>query len=79
MLAHLEDLNLTALQLNIRHGHFLLRHDLNRNIFAGLLVNGGLDEAELTLTERLLNIVEVVQSRVPNDFLDCLNPSELLV
>ena len=79
MLAHLEDLNLTALQLNIGHGHLLLRHNLNRNIFAGLLVNGGLDEAELTLTERLLNIVEVVQSRVPNDFLDCLNPSELLV
>ena len=42
-------------------------------------MNGGLDEAELTLTERLLNIVEVVQSRVPNDFLDCLNPSELLI
>jgi hypothetical protein len=42
-------------------------------------VNGGLYEAELTLTERLLNIVEVVQRRVANDFLDCLNPSELLV
>lgn len=79
MLAHLEDLNLTALQLNIRHSHLLLRHDLNRNIFAGLLVNGRLYEAELTLTERLLNIVEVSQRRVANDFLDCLNPSKLLV
>lgn len=50
MLAHLEDLNLAALQLNIRHGHLFLRHNFDCDIFACLFVNGGLDEAELTLT-----------------------------
>ena len=40
VLAHLEDLDLSALQLNILHRHLPLGHDLDSNRLASLLVDG---------------------------------------
>ena len=50
MLAHLQNLNFTPLQFNILNGHLLLGHDLDSDRLARLLVDGGLDEAEFTLS-----------------------------
>lgn len=38
-------------------------------------MNGGFDQAELSLTEWLLNFVEVMQIRVANHLLDGSNPA----
>ena len=75
MLAHFEDLDLSPLQLDVGHGHLLLRHDLDCYVLSGLLVNGGLYEAELALAQCLFNVVVVRETRVANNFLDSLDPS----
>ena len=40
VLAHLQDFNLTALELNVLHRHLLLRHDFDGDGLPGLLVDG---------------------------------------
>lgn len=62
VLTHFEDFNLTALQLDVLHGHFFLAHDLDGHLLAGFLVNTCLDQTELAFAECLLDFVEVEQT-----------------
>lgn len=59
VLAHLEDLNLAALQFDILHRHLLLLHDLDGDGLEGLFVHGRLNKTELALAEGLLDLIEV--------------------
>ena len=48
VLAHLEDFDLTPLQLDVTDRHFFLRHNLDGHAFAGLFMDGGLYKTKLT-------------------------------
>jgi hypothetical protein len=74
VLAHLEDLNFSALKLYVRDCHFLLGHDLNGNTLACLLMNTLFNKAKLSLAQGVFDVIEVIQTRVTNDFLDSLDP-----
>lgn len=77
VLTHLENLNLATLQLHILNRHLLLGHDFNGDSLARLLVDGRLDEAELALAERLLDLVEIEDVGVTNDRFDGGHPTLL--
>ena len=79
MLTHLENFYFSSLQLNILHRHLPLGHDLDSHGLSALLVDGGLDKTKLALAERLLDLVEVKDIGVSNDFLDRVHPTLLLL
>jgi len=79
MLAHLQNFNLSPLQLNILNGHLLLRHHFDSHFFTGVLVHGGLDETKLSFTKGLLDIVVVEEVRVADDLLDGVHPLSLVL
>ena len=78
VLAHLEDFDLTTLQLHILHGHLLFGHDLHGDGLARLLVDSGLDETEFTLAESLFDLIEVKDIGVSDDLFDGGHPTLLL-
>lgn len=74
VLAHLKDFNFPSLELDVTDSHFLLAHDLDGHQLARLLVDGGLNQAELALAQGFLDFVEVAQGGVANHFLDGFDP-----
>lgn len=74
VLAHFQDFDFTSLEFNILDRHLLLRHNLDSYLFAGLLVDTGLNETEFTLSESLLDLVEIEKTGVADDLLDGFNP-----
>lgn len=74
MLANLEHLDFSFEQLDILEGQFFLLHNLDCDLLAGLLVLCSLDETILTLSEGLLQLVEVVQVGVSDSLLNFLHP-----
>ena len=79
VLAHLENFDFSSLQFNILHRHLSLGHDLDSHGLSALLVDSRLHKAELALAERLLDLVEVKDVRVPDDLLDCSHPTLFLL
>ena len=79
MLTHFENFNFSSLQLDILHRHLPLGHDLDSHGLSALLVDSGLHKAELALAERLLDLVEVKDVRVPDDLLDRSHPTLFLL
>jgi hypothetical protein len=69
VLAHLQDLDFAALQFDIRDRHLFFGHNLDSDIFAGFFVDSSLNEAELSFSERILDLVEVKQVRLSDDLL----------
>ena len=79
MLTHFENFNFSSLQLDILHRHLPLGHDLDSHGLSALLVDSRLHKAELALAERLLDLVEVKDVRVPDDLLDRSHPTLFLL
>ena len=75
VLAHLEDFDLTPLQLNVTDCHFFLRHNLDGHAFAGLFMDGGLYKTKLTFAERFLDVIEIEKITVSNNLLYGIHPS----
>ena len=59
VLAHLKNLDFSSLQFDILHRHLLFGHNFNCDGLARLLVDRGLNQAKLALSEGLLDLVEV--------------------
>ena len=74
VLAHLENLYLSTLELDILHGHVLLCHDLDCDCLAGLLVDGRLHQAKLAFAKRVVYLVVVKHVCVSNHLLDSVQP-----
>ena len=74
VLAHLENFYLTALELDILHGHVLLCHDLDCDCLASLLVDGRLHQAKLAFAKRVVDLVVVKHVCVSDHFLDSVQP-----
>ncbi len=74
MLADLEDLDLSLLELDVLGCHILLLHDLDSDFLAGFLVDAQLDGSKLPISELLLHLIEIKQVRVPDCLFDLLDP-----
>lgn len=74
VLANLKHLNLSLLELQFMGLHVLLFDALDGYLYTTLLVDGQLNEPKLTLTESVLDLVEILYTRVSDRTLDHFNP-----
>ena len=59
MLRLFKNIDLTALLINFNRLHVFFVNCLDRNLLSSLFVSGKLDKAKLSLTEILLEIIEI--------------------
>ena len=74
MLAHLEHFYLPLQQLEILQTQFFLLDDLNGALPPGAFVDRLLDKTVLTLSEVILQFVEVIEIGVTDCLLNCAYP-----
>ena len=77
VLADLEDLNLSLVQLEVFWVHFLLFQDFDGDFLPCFLVDSQLDLTELSLPNRFFDVIIVHNRVVPNRLLDLLHPSQM--
>ena len=74
MLANLEHLDFSFLQLQFFQWHVLLLDDLDGDFLLSLLVNSALDNTELAFAQIFLDRVEVINTGITNGLFDLLHP-----
>jgi hypothetical protein len=74
VLADLEDLDFSLLKLQLLKRHVFLLNNLDGHLPLRLLVDGELHLPELPFTKVLMNIIEILDGRVPHSTLDVLHP-----
>ena len=74
VLADLEHLDFSLLKLQLLKRHVFLLNNLDGHLPLRLLVDGELNLPELTFTKVLMNIIEILDGRVPHSTLDVLDP-----
>lgn len=79
VLAHLENFNLSSLQLDISRLHLPLAHNLDSNFLVSFLVSRLLNQAEFALAQSTTNVVEVEQIGIPDNLFDRVHPLLLIL
>lgn len=74
MLANFQHLNLPFQEFYVLERQILLLHNFDSNLLLTLFVDASFNETVLAFSERLLNIVKVMEVREPNSFLNFADP-----
>ena len=79
MLAHFENFNLPALLKHLNMSHVLLFDLLYGDTLSSLLVHSKLDETELALAKRLVELIELEDVDVAHCLLQAIHPQLLFL